>query len=708
MPPGGTYKPRSKYARSLSPRRPGDSKTRRLRWKRDLQARIDQGLVTGISKISRGVPARLHALSRELPIENAIAALPVPIPETSDQESEPLILDYGAITAFPTMTFPEPSVNPTPPAISSFLAQHRLSTHSHNPTLPAGKDPQVTQSFSSFSQLPALPSRNSVPHGPTATHVPAISTPTGEQSTLDEVGPPAGHGHGAQGHHKLSTAVIVLLAVGAGCICIGLLLVFKFCCRRNRCTRPLPSLPILHDLYRDSKLAVPDSPLFGGNERHSTRSVLGANYVPWTQYPRPKLSSDDISQITPLTSGSALKAQEFMTTPIKVPGTPILKDQSLPSQTPTNSPRQGPFTHFHNALNRAASRISEASMSLYPGSPMSNISGHDNIGLAISEPMNGTAFTADGHKVLARARSKASLHKSRSNSIADEARDQDAMYYRYSQGMAYDGADVSSPSIATRIQAHPAQVIVSPPTASVGGRTRIKSTYIAPGSYPRISTAQSTGNNVFDTPSLPPAKPEYSRAHDTEALTHALGLSTPAGGYKMAASSRPSLSPDDSVSIREAHRVQKGGRTHKRNVSEAGDRRFTLHSMTSNLDTSSLGSLMLVDFAAEKLQSLSDQDDKLHTSTTNRSLTAGVKQSTDSNQKTSPPSRKNTNDQQHQRDDRPPRVPSPPPIPSLAQMALEHADPQSYSDYRSPTYSIYGLYEHERKSRTFKSTVNQN
>jgi len=45
-------------------------------------------------------------------------------------------------------------------------------------------------------------------------------------------------------------------------------------------------------------------------------------------------------------------------------------------------------------------------------------------------------------------------------------------------------------------------------------------------------------------------------------------------------------------------------------------------------------------------------------------------------------------------------VPSPPPIPSLAQMALAHTNPEDYADYRSPTYSIYGLYEADRKSRT--------
>jgi hypothetical protein len=43
-------------------------------------------------------------------------------------------------------------------------------------------------------------------------------------------------------------------------------------------------------------------------------------------------------------------------------------------------------------------------------------------------------------------------------------------------------------------------------------------------------------------------------------------------------------------------------------------------------------------------------------------------------------------------DDRPPRVPSPPVLPSLAQMAMAHTHGQEYGDYRSPTYSLYGLY----------------
>jgi hypothetical protein len=47
--------------------------------------------------------------------------------------------------------------------------------------------------------------------------------------------------------------------------------------------------------------------------------------------------------------------------------------------------------------------------------------------------------------------------------------------------------------------------------------------------------------------------------------------------------------------------------------------------------------------------------------------------------------------------DKAPRVPSPPPLPSLTQMGLAHNNPESYANYRSPTYSIYGFYESDRK-----------
>ena len=53
------------------------------------------------------------------------------------------------------------------------------------------------------------------------------------------------------------------------------------------------------------------------------------------------------------------------------------------------------------------------------------------------------------------------------------------------------------------------------------------------------------------------------------------------------------------------------------------------------------------------------------------------------------------------RSDKPPRVPSPPALPSLAQMALAHNNPEDYGNYRSATYSIYGLYEAaDRRSRS--------
>jgi len=51
--------------------------------------------------------------------------------------------------------------------------------------------------------------------------------------------------------------------------------------------------------------------------------------------------------------------------------------------------------------------------------------------------------------------------------------------------------------------------------------------------------------------------------------------------------------------------------------------------------------------------------------------------------------------------DKPPRVPSPPPLPSLAQMALEQHNPVAYAEYRSPTYSIYNLYDDNQRGAVY-------
>lgn len=147
---------------------------------------------------------------------------------------------------------------------------------------------------------------------------------------------------------------------------------------------------------------------------------------------------------------------------------------------------------------------------------------------------------------------------------------------------------------------------------------------------------------------IPSVKDQERRDRDTKALTTALGLGSPPP--PSSCFSPVSIYPDDSLSV--AH-----GR-----MSEMPSQSAT-HSV--------LGDFMLQDFPS--------------TATFN-TLRPGDPFAGDPAGKKDAKGRVN---------DRPPRVPSPPPMPSLSQMALANADP----DYRSPTYSIYGLYEAQRKSK---------
>ncbi|KAF8643785.1 hypothetical protein AX16_008804 [Volvariella volvacea WC 439] len=589
--------------------------------------------------------------------------IPVPIPDTSVPTSAPIILDYGAITSFPTQT-----------------SHFALSTTIKSPSV--------------FSALPALPSHTSAAFLTSVSSGAAFPTSSMESySSVAQVNNAldrsSQHHQKIQSPHKVSTVVIVLLAIGAGCIVLGLFFITRVCWRPHRRTRPLPSLPMPNDAYGDDKLHPPDSPLFGGNERFSMRSAI-VSIPTWTPYPRPKLddqlshagtSTTVVHKPDVVATGSDIAVSNTIggsncTPSCSLEG--LHRDSCIASQTPANSPRQAPLAQLQGALARAATRVSMASLSLYPNSPLPP----ENMGIALGGP---TAFTADGHRVLDRTRSKASLHRSRSNSLIEEACEQDRMYYRNSHGLAYDGADVSSPSIATRIHAHPAHVISTPPAIPVsGGRARIKSAYYAPGAYPRVSTLPSFPGKPRMTPETPETQHPLQSTPDTRqdrsaaaALTYALGLHSPA--EYSSTSPRPTLYPDDSVSIAGSRRTAKDNCTHKRGISEVGDGHLSLPPLATELDTSSLGSLMLMDYNHEKppeegpIQILS------------RNAPSASYGST-------------------KRDDKPPRVPSPPPLPSLSQMALEHANPQAYAEYRSPTYSIFGLYEHERKSKAMSNS----
>ncbi|EJD02422.1 uncharacterized protein FOMMEDRAFT_168883 [Fomitiporia mediterranea MF3/22] len=195
-----------------------------------------------------------------------------------------------------------------------------------------------------------------------------------------------------------------------------------------------------------------------------------------------------------------------------------------------------------------------------------------------------------------------------------------------------------------------------PPRKNAPSRASQSSLYRVP-SASRAGRGQ--GNEEPFLYAIPTVKSEERRDRDTKALTSALGLASPP--QPSSCFSPVSLYPDDSLSV--AH-----GRASTRPPSEFPPSELPSPSATH----AALGDFMLQDFPSQA---------------TFNSLHSGDPFANDTAVKKGTKGRVN---------DRPPRVPSPPPLPSLQQMALANADP----DYRSPTYSIYGLYEAQRKSKT--------
>ena len=441
-----------------------------------------------------------------------------------------------------------------------------------------------------------------------------------------------------QGSNRLPTVSIVLLVVGAVILLAGLIVVFRFCSRPRKPKYPTPSRPILQDPFQDEEKGDPDEEsLFGGKERSSTRPGSGEVLLNWTQYPHTSL----MKPLPPLDVYGS------------VPGSPP-KRRSPEMVQKHCSPFLGlPATPGSNLGTRTPGRLSAVSASVYPGSPASTMGGH-GVGIAVG----GSPLTADNLPLLQRSNTKSSIRK------APQPRGtrHSVIPSTYGTSDLYGG--VASPVPTTP------QVAATANGAT--GRARVKAPY-TPGSFLRasatapIQTTSFCGDpNPFEESQyvLPPISPmtktEDRRERDTKALTSALGLASPG----LTPPSPPStLYPDDSITL-------------------AGDRRRSRtrsQIMSPTLDAGArLGKLMMGDF--QSMASLPSTKNVADGPSSGLSKAKNI-------------SRKRV-------DEKPPRVPSPPPIPSLAQMALAHGNPQAFEDYRSPTYSIYGLYEADRKSKT--------
>ncbi|KAG5647231.1 hypothetical protein DXG03_000766 [Asterophora parasitica] len=630
----------------------------------------------------------------------------------------------GEVTAIPNPT-PDTGLKPTTtPSFSTTAPPVHQSVHSVPLSKTGLPSPTSTPtSAPTFSTLPPLLSLDpNSSSAPSQTAAPSTSAYEGPEPTMVS----AAESQRPSQPHKLSIPIIVLLAVSSGVLLIGLFTLIKYYSRPRRRHFPTPSRPILDDPFADFADAKfppvedPDSPIFGGKER-----ISGANGAlwSWSQYPRPTISvtkPEDNGPSEPASNGSGIiKAH-----PPHLQGSRNSKavsghghSHSVPI-TSGDSPYYASLQQVKGAMSRVANRISMASVSMYPSSPQSAFS-NSNVGLAITR----SPMTGDGSNVLKRTEPKAALDRTRNTLAASEAAkgtiSASLTMDRYSDSSAYDGSELGSPSVL------PYAATPANPPPTYGGRSRIKSSYYTPGSYPRVSDAHvlngTNGNNKISGDSRVGYTAKKDR--DTQALTYALGLHSPATDYggasTMPPSPQPTLYPEDSMSRRPSLRkplpAGGGGGGHGKKKSE-GRGHPSLPVISHAMDASAaLGSLMLLDFNGQATRV--DNGGTSNASNVVTTTTGAGNNNTGSISKSGrrmsqtvlsrpaevggagarvvAPLRRNGSGRS---DDKPPSIPLPElGLPSLTQMGLEHANPQAYADYRSPTYSIFGLYG-DRKS----------
>jgi hypothetical protein len=535
----------------------------------------------------------------------------------------------------------------------------------------------------SFSALPPLdsfaaPTTGSVGVRPAA--FPSQTSPTASAS--------ASTASSDSQSRQISAALVILVSVGSALLLLGFCIVVKMCHKPRRKARPTPSLPILKDADADEDYyETKESPIFGGEERMSAANGPMWN---WVQYPHTKLSGPSavppVQHNHPSQQNQNPQFQAYSGDPgfaesrfhLATHPPPSIASSSINNQTPENYAIRAVYHNVPPAP--AAKRMSR--QSFYAPT---------NVEAPIENSRQEIAFTADGHDILKRSKAKAANR--RLSQLGMEERRQRNSTVSF-VGLPYDGDDVTSPTPMEY-----GHVIQDPPNLNndYAGRARVKSGYFAAGTYPRMSTLPSTTysiatatrinvaqRNSFSKDKISHQKGNSKRIRDTQALTYALGLASPRTEYGVP-SPQPTLYPDDSLSVADGRRPKKAS---ERKPPAENIPDVPVIVPMDNVDGSS-DTLMGMSFGVSQISltglALEPVPER---SSGNREAQASGSSSTSSMQA-----------QGSRIVDKAPRVPSPPALPSLAQMGLARNNPEAYDSYRSPTYSLYGLYQTaDRKS----------
>ncbi|KAM6500453.1 hypothetical protein JOM56_003467 [Amanita muscaria] len=195
-------------------------------------------------------------------------------------------------------------------------------------------------------------------------------------------------------------------------------------------------------------------------------------------------------------------------------------------------------------------------------------------------------------------------------------------------------------------------LVALPKSSAQGGRTRIKSPYYTPGVHSRISVSSMSNSSSKPKKTIP-----------SKGICQVPSCQTMATPYR-----------DDMRGVQDSKDMKE----------ETSEDQIKPANLLTPDPGATLGALLISEYPSEmnKSETYSEGPDSGEDIVPVSSLRLDGKKPIQVCRTT----------------DKPPRVPSPPLLPSLTQMAMELHNREDFDNYRSPTYSIYGLYGEEGKS----------